>query len=59
MERIQAVESSLAFPIATPTNIPTIAEMAERELYINATYHFIPLDSRMAKSPNYKYIITL
>ena len=52
MESIQAVESSLAWQIATPMNIPTMQVMAESVLYINATYHFIPLDSKMAKSPN-------
>ena len=55
MASIQGVESSLALPIATPMNIPIMAVMAESVLYINAIYHCIPLDNKMAKSPNCKY----
>ena len=51
MDNIQGVASSSELPIATPMNIPMMAETAERELYISATYHLIPLDSRTAKSP--------
>jgi len=51
MANIQGVASSSELPIATPMNIPTMAVIAERKLYVSATYHFIPLDSRIAKSP--------
>jgi len=48
---IQGVAPSSVLPIATPMNIPIMAVMAERKLYNSATYHLIPLDSRIAKSP--------
>ena len=55
MESIQAVESSLALPIATPINAPTMAVAAETVLHNSAICHFIPLDNKMAKSPNYNH----
>ena len=48
---IQSTAVALLVPIAAPTKKPTIAARLCRKLSRKAVCHFIPVESRMAKSP--------
>jgi len=44
----------LCDPTATPTKSPSIAVSEETKLKVRATYHFMPVERRMAKSPGWR-----